>query len=88
MKATSCPKCNEKNSIRYTMELTDDGVTTNIFRCLNEECLYQPMDLAELFKAKLSAGKALTDEEVQELRDKAKKYRDEGGEYLGAVESK
>jgi hypothetical protein len=32
-------------------------------------------------------GRPLTDKEVQILRDKAKEYRDKGGNYLESVES-
>ena len=49
------------------------------------------MDIKDKFaKARLTAlkiRKALTDDEVQELRDRAKAYRDSGGKYLEICES-
>ena len=38
-------------------------------------------------KKKLRAGKPLTDKEVDELRKRAKAFRDKGGDYLTPMET-
>jgi len=40
------------------------------------------------FKELLKNSKPLTEEEVQELRNKAKKYAESGGKYLDKQETK
>jgi len=40
------------------------------------------------FKELLKNSRPLTDEEVQELRNKAKKYAESGGKYLDKQETK
>lgn len=40
------------------------------------------------FKKMLKNGKVLSKEEVQELRNKAKKYAENGGKYLDKKETK
>lgn len=40
------------------------------------------------FKELLKKSKPLTEEEVQELRNKAKKYAESGGKYLDKQETK
>jgi hypothetical protein len=39
-------------------------------------------------RPRISRGKPLTDKEVQALRDRAKAYREKGGEYLEPGEFK
>lgn len=40
------------------------------------------------FKELLKNSRLLTDEEIQELRNKAKKYAEKGGDYLSKQETK
>lgn len=46
------------------------------------------MDIEKRFKELLKKGRVLKDEEVQELRNKAKKYAESGGKYLEPHETK
>ena len=46
------------------------------------------MDQNKKFKELLKNSKPLTEEEVQELRNKAKKYAENGGNYLERQETK
>lgn len=44
------------------------------------------MNKRKLFKELLKNSRLLTEKEVQELRDKAKKYAESGGKYLDKQE--
>ena len=68
--------------------LDKDLKAINYTRCCMTKRTVKIMDKQKQFKDLLKNSRPLTEEEVQELRNKAKKYAESGGKYLDKQETK